>query len=70
MLEDDLRQRKLEFEEQSKTTQERLSEALAEQQKNQILLSNRAEEALARARYAEEKLSGLSMEQEKDSALQ
>ena len=49
MLEEDLKVRKAEFEERSRVSQDKLNEALAEQQKSQITLRAKADEAVARA---------------------
>ena len=55
MLQDDLKDRKAEFEERARVTQDELNQTIAEQQKNQVLLKKNADEALARAQVAEEK---------------
>ena len=69
MLEDDLRQRKTEFEEKNLRVQTELKEALAEQQKTQVTMTKRCDDALQRAKIAEDRLATLEKSQERDSAL-
>ena len=59
MLEDDLRQRKTEFEENNSRVQTELKQALAEQQKTQVTMTKRCDDALERAKVAEDKLTTL-----------
>lgn len=59
MLEDDLRQRKTEFEENNSRVQTELKQALTEQQKTQVTMTKRCDDALERAKVAEDKLTTL-----------